>query len=122
MQTTDWSRATGIAVTDLPDVITRYLVAHRAQDVEAAVASHTQDAAVTDEGRTHHGRDAIRSWLTRAAGEYTYTTRLTGAARVDDEHFVAIQRLEGNFPGGTVDLNFRFTLRDDRIAELVIEP
>ena len=26
-----------------------------------------------------------------------------------------------DFPGGTVDLHFRFTLRDGRIARLVIE-
>ena len=30
--------------------------------------------------------------------------------------------LEGNFPGGTVDLTFRFGLRDDRIATLQIVP
>jgi hypothetical protein len=29
--------------------------------------------------------------------------------------------LEGNFPGGQVDLHFRFTLRDGAIADLVIE-
>jgi hypothetical protein len=28
--------------------------------------------------------------------------------------------LEGNFPGGTVDLRYRFGLRDGRIAELRI--
>jgi hypothetical protein len=30
--------------------------------------------------------------------------------------------LEGNFPGGTVDLTFRFGLRDDGIATLQIVP
>jgi hypothetical protein len=35
---------------------------------------------------------------------------------------VAVHHLEGDFPGGVVDLRFRFTLREGRIAELVIKP
>ncbi len=41
---------------------------------------------------------------------------------VDDSHYDARHHLEGNFPGGVVDLHFRFTLRDGQIARLVIEP
>jgi hypothetical protein len=37
-------------------------------------------------------------------------------------HYVAVHHLEGDFPGGVVDLRFRFTLREGRIAELVIKP
>ena len=44
-----------------------------------------------------------------------------GAEKTDDEHYTAINHLEGDFPGGVVDLRFRFTLRDGRIASLVIE-
>jgi hypothetical protein len=33
-----------------------------------------------------------------------------------------VHHLEGDFPGGVVDLHFRFTLRDALIARLVIEP
>ena len=40
---------------------------------------------------------------------------------IDDEHYTAINHLEGDFPGGVVDLHFRFALRDGRIARLVIE-
>jgi len=35
---------------------------------------------------------------------------------------VAIHHLEGNFPGGVADLQFKFTLRDGRISRLTIEP
>ena len=31
-------------------------------------------------------------------------------------------RLEGDFPGGTVDLSYRFHLNDDRITHLDIAP
>ena len=35
---------------------------------------------------------------------------------------MAANRLEGDFPGGVVDLDYRFTVDGDRIAELVIAP
>jgi hypothetical protein len=41
---------------------------------------------------------------------------------VDDEHWVVVNHLEGDFPGGAVDLAYRFTLVADRIGELVIAP
>ncbi|MFI8185172.1 nuclear transport factor 2 family protein [Actinacidiphila glaucinigra] len=110
-----------IPTTGLPEVITRYLAAHRVRDTATAVSAFTADAVVTDEGATRHGAAAIGEWLETAAGEYTYTTELTGAERADAHHYVAVQHLEGDFPGGTVDLRYRFTLRDDLIARLVIE-
>lgn len=120
--TIDWGSATGLPPDRLPATITTYLIAHRTRDVDAAVAQFTPDAAVTDEGRTYHGPDEIRGWLSRAGSEYSYTTELTAAARVDDRHFDAVQHLEGDFPGGVVDLHYRFTLRDGSIAGLVIAP
>jgi hypothetical protein len=39
------------------------------------------EAAVTDEGHTYIGHDAIRSWLRTSASEYTYTIELVSAAR-----------------------------------------
>ncbi|MFB9236343.1 nuclear transport factor 2 family protein [Plantactinospora siamensis] len=122
MDAIDWSRAIGIAPDELPGPITRYLAAHQARDLDTAVALYTPDASVTDEGRTHQGSEQIRAWLSRSASEYTYTTELVAAAMVDDRHYDAVHHLEGDFPGGAVDLHFRFTLRDGLIARLVIEP
>ncbi|WP_089154053.1 nuclear transport factor 2 family protein [Micromonospora sp. NBS 11-29] len=122
MATTDWNHAEPIAPDQLPTPITRYLTAHQARDLDTAVALYTPDASVTDEGRTHHGPEQIRAWLSRSASEYTYTTQLTAAAKLDDHHYEARHHLEGDFPGGTADLHFRFTMRDGLIARLVIEP
>ncbi|GAB3957687.1 hypothetical protein GCM10029978_000880 [Actinoallomurus acanthiterrae] len=105
----------------LPEAITDYLAAHQARDLDPALAHYTEDAIAVDEGHTYRGKREIRDWLARAS-EYTYTTELVAAQRIDDDHYVAVQHLEGDFPGGVVDLRFRFTLRDGRIAELVIEP
>lgn len=106
----------------LPAVITRYLAAHEARDLDPALACYTEDAIAVDEGHTYRGKHEIRDWLTRAASEYTYTSTLVETHHPDDDHYVAVHHLEGNFPGGTVDLRFQFTLRDGQIAELVIEP
>lgn len=106
----------------LPAPISTYLPAHLARDIDIAMGHYADDATVLDEGHTYRGRDEIRDWLQHSAGEYTYTTEVIGAERIDDEHHVVICHLEGDFPGGVVDLRFRFTLRDGRIAALTIAP
>lgn len=122
LQQPDWTRTSEIAPDELPSVIAAYLVAHQARDLDAALAHFSADAVVTDDGRRYRGPGEIRGWLARAAGEYTYTSTLTLAYRIDGDHFDAVHHLEGDFPGGVVDLHFRFALRDGRITGLVIEP
>jgi hypothetical protein len=114
---------TDIDITDLPATVRTYLTAHTARDTETALAGYTPDAEVTDEGHTYRGTEEIRGWLERSSSEYTFTTELTGAQRVDDRQWVAVSHLEGDFPGGVVDLRYRFTLdAADRIAVLTIAP
>jgi ketosteroid isomerase-like protein len=108
--------------TELPQTITAYLDAQRARDADAAVRHLTPDATVTDEGHTHRGHAEIGDWIRRAGSEYSYTTTLTATERLDDDHYVAVHHLEGDFPGGVADLNYRFTLRHGQIARLVIAP
>ncbi|MEP6661144.1 MAG: hypothetical protein ABJD24_14600 [Acidimicrobiales bacterium] len=60
------------------------------------------------------------------ATAFEYTVDLRGAA--ERRYVEGVERhdvqthLEGNFPGGTVDLTHRFGLRDGRIASLQIVP
>jgi len=122
MSEIDWSTAHPIDPDQLPTAVVKYLAAHEARDLDAAMAFYAPDAAVTDEGHTYTGHAAIRGWLGSSGSEYTYTTRLTAAAAVDDGHYDAVHHLEGDFPGGVADLHFRFSLRDDHIDRLVIEP
>ena len=106
---------------ELPEVITSYLKAHQARDLDSAIERYTDDASVTDEGRTYNGPDEIRAWLSRSASEFSYTIEMTGATKLCDDRYDVTHHLEGNFPGGQVDLHFRFTLRHGKIARLVIE-
>jgi ketosteroid isomerase-like protein len=116
------SSAETIPPSQLPASISGYLVAHQARDLDTAVGYYTEDGVAVDEGRTYRGPQQIRDWLATAASEFTYTIELTGARRIDDEHYVAVHHLEGNFPGGVADLQFKFTLREGKISRLVIEP
>jgi hypothetical protein len=111
--------------TSLPPVISRYFTAAGANDVETLVDCFTTDAIVADEEHTWRGWDAIRDWRENVATAYEYTLGVVGAdARPEagglERHNVRTH-LEGNFPGGTVDLVHRFGLRDGRIASLEID-
>ena len=110
----------------LPTVISDYLEASDRGDLDALVACFTDDAVVLDEGREWRGQAGLRQWREKVANAYEYTVEVCGAAKQGS--IDGVQRhdvhthLEGNFPGGTVDLTFRFGLRGDRIASLQIVP
>ncbi|MCW2814240.1 MAG: hypothetical protein JWN84_1695 [Nocardioides sp.] len=106
----------------LPPTVRDYLAAHAAGDVTAALRAFAPDAVVTDQGETFRGTDQVRDFLGRAGAEYTWTTELIGVQRVDDTHWVATNRLEGDFPGGVADLGYWFVLAGDAITGLAIVP
>lgn len=112
-----------LSVDALPPAVRTFVTAHQAHDRETELSCFAEDATVTDEGRTYTGLAELRAWLGKAESEYTYTTEVTGASRtVEDRHDV-VHHLEGDFPGGVVDLHFQFVLDPaGRIASLVIEP
>ena len=110
----------------LQTVISDYLAASDRADLDALVAYFTDDAVVLDEDQEWRGEAGIRQWREQVANAYEYTVEVRGVAKqglVDgvQRHDVHTH-LEGNFPGGTVDLTFRFGLRDDHIATLQIVP
>lgn len=124
------STPTVIEPTELPATIRTYLAAHAAGEADAAIRTFSLDAAVTDQGRTFRGTSEVLDFLRHAGAEFTYTTEVVGAERLDDAHWVAVVRLEGDFPGGVAEVRYRFTMASDAanesggglIAELVIAP
>jgi hypothetical protein len=107
---------------ELPPVIDAYQRAHDRRDTDTAIATFHPDATVIDEDTTFTGTEPIRHWLTDAASEYTYTRTLTSVDRLDDDVYVVHNHLSGDFPGGEVDLRYRFELNDDLIHHLTIAP
>ena len=110
------------ATTLLPQVISDYQAAHDRHDAAAALAQFADDAVVTDDGHTYAGIDEIEAFIRTAAGEYTFTRTLIDAAEIAPGEWKLTNRLQGDFPGGTVDLSYRFRLDFGRIARLDIAP
>jgi hypothetical protein len=106
----------------VPDVIRRYFEFDADRDIDSIVDLFTDDAKVVDEGEPRHGRSEIRGWQTGPASKYAYTTEVLGTETVDAKRYAVAGRLTGDFPGGTAELRWRFTVADDRITELVIAP
>ena len=108
-------------MSDLPEVIVSYQTAHDRRDPSTALASFTDDAVVEDDGTTYRGREEVEHWLATASSEFAYTRTLLSAEETDDGWLVT-SHIEGDFPGGQVDLRYEFTLHDGLIAKLVIAP
>jgi hypothetical protein len=110
---------------ELPTVIERYQQAHDRGDTPTALATFAPDATVVDDGRRCVGHVEIGAWLTESANAFTYTrTLLSAEAAGPDEPgtWLVANRLDGDFPGGTVELRYRFTVVDDLITDLLIAP
>jgi ketosteroid isomerase-like protein len=113
---------TSIQPSELPATIGAFLAAHAAREVDAAIRAFSSTAVVVDQGQTFRGTDEVREFLRNAGAEFTYTTELIGVQPIDDTHCVATNRLAGDFPGGLAELDYRFAMDGDLIAELVIAP
>ena len=113
---------TSIQPSQLPATIRGFLAAHTARDTDTAVRAFGAAAVVVDQGQTFRGTDEILGFLCDAGAEFTYTTELVGAQCIDQARWVATNRLEGDFPGGVAELDYRFTMDGDQIGELVIAP
>src|SRR6202008_2386310 len=116
------SQAAASAAGSLAPVISEYLAASDRGDTEAVVRCFAEDAVVVDDGRDLRGTDAAPRLRATLAPAYQYTVQVTGAKAVGEadgaEHHHVHVHLEGNFPGGEVDLTDRFALRGGRIARL----
>jgi hypothetical protein len=107
---------------DLPPIIAAYQGAHDRHEVDAALATFTEDAVVHDEDEDWVGTEQIRQWLVKTSTEYTFTRALLGVESEGTGSWLVRNRLEGNFPGGVVDLRYQFTVDHDRISRLSIAP
>lgn len=108
---------------DLDPTIARYFATADGSDPDTFASAFTEDATVTDEGRTHRGRAEIVAWRAAANAKYRVTvTPRTVTAR--DGLTVVTALVEGDFPkAGLPDpllLDYRFGLSDTGISSLAI--
>jgi hypothetical protein len=111
-----------VSATQLPAAIATYQTAHDRHDVAAALSAFSVDAAVHDEDQDWVGTDQIRQWLIKTSTEYTFTRTLLDVEPVGSDGWLVRNRLEGNFPGGVVELRYQFTLDGQSISKLSIAP
>jgi hypothetical protein len=103
----------------LPPPIDLYVKAENSDDIELLSQCFAPDATVHDEGGIHKGLAAIRKWKAGTKEKYHHTvTPLEVAER--DGKTVLKARLDGDFPGSPVTLDFFFVLEDGKIASLEI--
>jgi ketosteroid isomerase-like protein len=102
-----------------PEVVSEYFRSAAAGDLDTLLSCFAPDAYVADQDESFTGRAEIRGWREALASAFTYTTEITGSEQDGDEYVVTIH-VEGDFPGGVVDLTNRFTVVDGLIARLVI--
>ncbi len=107
------------SVTTLPPIILDYFAAANDGRIDDATACFAEDARVHDESRDHVGQAAIREWVADTTQQFQPKTELLRAIGSNDS-FVATARVSGNFPGSPAELDFCFTLADERIAALSV--
>jgi len=107
-------------MTDVPAPIAAFIDATNAGDSDAFVAAFTDDGWLDDWGRVARGHDGIRAWdRTDNIGRQSHFELVDITAEAPDT-YLAHLAVTGNGFNGTSP--FRFTLRDDRIASVVIVP
>lgn len=106
----------------VPPAIETFQTAHDRRDIATALAQFVDGATVLDDGRAYDGTAAVESFLRTAASEYTFTRTLVAAVEIAPDHWVVTNHLDGDFPGGQVDLTYEFRLEHGLITHLTIAP
>ena len=97
-----------------------YFAFINSDDKSKTIQVFASDAEVFDDGHTYRGRTEILRWLTGAATEYNTTSTELSATTTPNAASVTV-RLEGDFPGGRVDLQHDFSLNtEDKVTRLTI--
>ncbi len=106
----------------LPTPVSTFFAA-KGEDTERAAACFTEDAIVWDNGEDIklQGTTEIRKWLSGTIAEYKLTTEVVSGEIVNSQ-FVAGVVVTGDFPGSPYKFEYAFTLHEDKIAELTINP
>jgi hypothetical protein len=104
---------------DLPTPIAIYIAAENQGDTRALAQCFVEHAVVRDEGKTMVGVAEIKQWKAETRKKYQHTVEPLASAQRDGNTIVT-NRLTGNFPGSSIDVQFIFTLDGDKIASLEI--
>src|SRR5688572_25407402 len=102
----------------LPPAIAGFFQAHNSGQTAQLLDLFTPEAMVRDEAHEYRGA-AIKDWLDGAIRKYQPQATVTALTETGAQN-VATAQVSGNFPGSPVELRYRFTLKDGKIAALAI--
>ncbi|MBF4571893.1 alpha/beta hydrolase [Herbiconiux sp. VKM Ac-1786] len=105
----------------VPEPVASYLTRSQSTDPATALELLGETARITDGSTSYTGREQLLEFLQHASTEFTYTSSLLRARRHGPVVTIT-NRLDGDFPGGTVTLEYRFVIdADSRIGTLTID-
>lgn len=105
--------------TELPPALAAFFHATNTRDFSDFLSLFTPDAHVNDEASDHYGPD-IATWIDRAT-DYTKPTVTVTDFSHEGDQFVITATVSGNFPGSPLPLHYHATLKDNKIATLLIK-
>ena len=106
-------------IDNLPKPIALYISAENSGDVNLFDQCFADEAIVRDENETHTGSTAIKKWKAETKTKYQHSVDPLSVSEKDGR-FIVTNRLTGNFPGSPIELQFVFTLKEDKIVSLEI--
>ena len=106
-------------LVDLPTPIAIYIAAENSGETGVLAECFAEDAVVRDEGRMIEGSAAITQWKVETKSKYQHTVEPLAPMQKDGKTIVT-NRLTGNFPGSSIELEFVFTLDGNKIVSLEI--
>ena len=104
---------------DLPEPLPEYFAAANTIDADRIAACFAENSTVHDEKRDFVGRAEIRRWAVDARRKYSFQSEPFAIDGHVDRPVVTAH-VTGNFPGGSVDLSYRFVIVDGAIFSLSI--
>jgi hypothetical protein len=105
---------------ELPACIAAYWTAANVGDSVAAASHFAADAVVHDEGGVYRTPQAIAAWIEETTRKHHPVVEPRRCEIADGRHRIAA-KVSGTFPGSPVELDFEFTVVNEKITQLEIK-
>jgi len=103
-----------------PQVLSDYFTSANDGRIDDAAACFASDALVHDENHDHKGAEEIHAWIKDTTQKYHPKSEVSNIHSINDA-FVATATVSGTFPGSPVQLQYTFTVHNDKITHLSIQ-
>ena len=102
---------------NLPKVIVELVKTQNNFDSAAYAKCFAETAVVFDEGKTHHGREEIETWIAKANEAYQATMK---PLEYSETAQTLRTEVSGTFPGSPITMTYYYEFKDGLIQSLKI--